>query len=142
MFKNTLNNIIIDENEVNFNNSNQLIVNNYEKSLVVNLSIKKEIIDSEKKIINEDVFMNCSYIPQNSHDRTNIVDEKYSPFLSNNNIDIINNHNEISSQIDKIKPISMFSISEKYLQNVINYIKNSSKIQKFWVQSISKCSMT
>ncbi len=125
-FKNTLNNIIIDENDLNFNsmninieNQSNFVTNDNDKSILQDTFFKKDAADNSQIINNEEdktLLMNignCSYIPQNSQDRINNVDDKYSPFID------MNNQTENTTQTEKIKPISMFSISEKYLENVI-----------------------
>jgi hypothetical protein len=124
-FKNTLNNIIIDENDLNFNsmninieNQSNFVTNDNDKSILQDTFFKKDAADNSQIINNEEdktLLMNignCSYIPQNSQDRINNVDDKYSPFID------MNNQTENTTQTEKIKPISMFSISEKYLENV------------------------
>jgi|LauGreDrversion4_2_1035121.scaffolds.fasta_scaffold594496_1 hypothetical protein len=130
-FKNTLNNIIIDENDLNLNsmninldNQSNFVTNDNDKSILQDTLFKKDAADISRTMNNEEdktLLMNignCSYIHQNSQERINNVDENYSPFLSNNIVDI-NNQTENTLQTEKIKPISMFSISEKYLDNVL-----------------------
>jgi len=73
------------------------------------------ISEEEKIFLNN--LENCSEMQQNSEKMLD-VDGKYSPFISNNT-----NNNNLANQIDttfnteKIKPVSIFSISEKYLEN-------------------------
>lgn len=108
---------------INLENQSNFVNNDNDKSILQDPFFRKDVPDNSRIINNDDdktLLMNienCSYIPQNSQERINNVDEKYSPFMSNNIVDI-NNQTENTTQTEKMKPISMFSISEKYLENV------------------------
>ena len=120
LFKNTLNHIKIDDKEINLSLLNQSKIDDIEKtSLAIDTSNKRECSNIENTNLNDEANDNCSLAHQNSNEKTNCLDEKSSP-RSHKNAD---QTNQIDISNEKIKPFSMFSISEKYLQNVIIFLK-------------------